>query len=282
MSSRTHKLNKLAATFFQSRSFDECFLYALTRRLQKVSLRELSQSSGVSLGALSMLASGNRTASLSQWNRLTAHLHLNKEEYRFLLLLWDFQYGATPEVKVKALRNILRNQKYRKQFGDAWQAAQYLSNFLYVVIREMAHLNGFRADPSWIQDQLRIEASQQEIIDALTFLERSGFIEIEKDKSVRVREANLTCDDGLFLFSLSEYHRQALRYAERSIEHSDSSERAMRGVCLSIPASKRSIVDSILQKAIEDIQKVSEGSSEHDSVYQVELAAYPVAKVKKE
>ena len=71
-------------------------------------------------------------------------------------------------------------------------------NQIFVILRTLVRLKGFKEDPKWIREHLLIKNISEELIaSSFRDLERLGFIQREKDGSLKVAPESLWRPDPL-------------------------------------------------------------------------------------
>lgn len=240
------------------------------------SLRALAREAGFAVGYLPTVLGGGRPISSKALLKLIPLLGLNRTERSYLEALVAFGTSKSQAVRMDALERMKRFQSYRSSNPKEIEVHQYLTHWYYVAIREMAALPGFRLDPEWIQEQLREPVPLQELRDALEFLEKSGFIARREDGSIHLPERNLECTGGVYRVALSQFHRELLALASRSIENAQSSERLILGHTLATDAKVFEQACAILNDAIARIRALQPKESDGGGVYHLELAFFPL------
>ena len=92
-----------------------------------------------------------------------------------------------------------------------------MSKWYNVAIREMATLPNFKAEPSWIQKNLKSKVPLSEIQKSLNFLFERNFLTKDKNGKIQQKEKLLDCWGGVHKLALSQYHTQVLNVAADSI-----------------------------------------------------------------
>ncbi len=243
------------------------------------SLRSLAFKAGVSAASLSLFMNGKYPLSDKIYSRLTIALELNAAEKNHLDLLREWKFGETADNKLRALNQLYRLSSFRRVYKDQIESSQYLTQWLYVVIRELATIPGFTADPQWIRERLTFKSSIDQIKAALKFLSDQNFIQTDESGRVSTTERELKCEGELFLFSMSIYHRQMLELAKEALASMPSQERNIEGITLSLTQEDKDALSKEWTRLQEKAMRLSSASTgKSQQVFQIEFAMFPLSK----
>lgn len=250
------------------------FLYLETAE-PGFSLRQLSRDAKVSVGAISMFLSGQRSMTADILERLRPHLRLSQVDCAYLSQLRDLSEAPTFEAKFRILSQIQSRKGYRAQHPQEFETYHYLAHWYHVAIREMAGLQDFQWDEKWIQKRLHSFVSIDEISQALKFLEQQGFI--SRDKTGELQK-NLNCMGGVFKLALANFHKQMLSRVDESIATVPSDERHILGHTLAVTEENAAAIKVILDEALSKIERLASPGDKPNSVVHVTLAMVPLTK----
>jgi uncharacterized protein (TIGR02147 family) len=243
------------------------------------SIRELATRGKFAVGYLSSVISGTRHISLKTFQKLLPVLGLEDTEGAFLENMVKFATAETQEIRLIALERMNSFGSYQRKNPNEARMVRYMSHWINVAIREMSTMPDFKADPAWIQSQLRMNVSQLEVGQALDFLTSNGFIRIREDGTIEQSESHLECAGEVFRDSLVQYHRQMFMLATQSVDNARGTERNLVGHTISIDPEQYDVARKILDDALTKIQTLPGlAPAAKPMVYHVELALFPITK----
>jgi uncharacterized protein (TIGR02147 family) len=254
------------------------FSWAKADKRAELSMRSVAKLSGLAVGLLPMVLAGRRSLSQQTLRRLQPHLGLQSAERKHLELLWEIGESEDPTHRLESLRRLQKSAEYKRENPIDVDAHEYLSRWTNIAIHELAQIDGFSNDPSWIQGRLGFAATLSEVKASLEFLHRAGFLVEEAGKPSRPKQRELDCTEGVFKISLGAFHRQALDLAARSIDDFSREERDLQGHTFSLRRRDFDKIKHILSEALNEIQKMAASESDAEEVYHVEMAAFPVTR----
>ena len=242
----------------------------------KFSLRLLANKSEIATGFLPMYLSGKRKITLETAQKLTKNLPLSEKERGFFLLLVQLDNAPAGESRVDILGQLQKLDIYKETNVKEFEVHRYLKSWFCVAIRELSLLPDFRPDPVWIKKRLRTKIPLSEIKSAIEFLNEHNFILQHEGKYFQNPEKNLECVDGVFKISLSAFHRQMLDLAGQSIDQLNGKKRIVIGNTIPIRFEDFEQAKTILNNALDEIQKLQAANGNGDHVYHFALAGFPL------
>jgi uncharacterized protein (TIGR02147 family) len=251
----------------------------LKHTIGEFNVRKLAKLSQVSESYLSMVLSGERSLSEVQLAKILPHLNLDISEKSYLEWLRMIVETADADERLEALKKIQRFRQYREMNPLEVETYQYLTNWHYVVIRELTALPDFRADAKWIQTRLKIKVPLNQIKRGIEFLVQHGFVQLNTDGSANLPDKRIHCKTGVLRPALTQFHREMLTLACDSIENTPSEERNISAHTCAIPIDRISEAKRILDEARRQIIELSnESSSQPDTIYHFGFLAFPLTK----
>jgi uncharacterized protein (TIGR02147 family) len=260
------------------RLFLKDWLAYLKASQSSFSLRSISKQIGIAPSYLSMIISGSRRLSQIAIAKLCPAFGLSETEQSYFELLVRLGDADVHELKLHTLARMNRFLAYRKLNPLESSTYMYLSHWYYVAIREMACLPHFSSDPKWIQAHLKHPVDLGEIQEAWKFLIDRQFIEIQPDGKVIPPPHSLDCQGGVYRVALSQFHREMFALAAQSIETTPSDQRSILGYTLTVNQEQFERVRLMLSEVYEKIKNISEENKPGKSVYQIELALFPITR----
>lgn len=246
----------------------------------RFSLRSLAKEAGLAVGYLSMVLSGSRGLSSEALGKLTRPLGLTTADGSYLELLRTIAESDSQEVRMRALEGLHRFRSYQKLNPKEIEAYRYLTHWYYVAIREMSTLEGFRAEPQWIQARLRYKVPLKDIEQALDFLKANGYLDVRPDGTASAPDKDINCVGGVFRVAIVGFHQEMLSLASRALESVPVTERSVTSHTMTIRAEDYDEVKRVLDEALTRVAEIGKQRKAGDVVYQVSLATFPLTKGK--
>jgi uncharacterized protein (TIGR02147 family) len=251
----------------------------LKTRDRTFSLKALADQAQVAPSLLSMVLSNQRHLSEKVVSRLLPLLDLGPSEQVYFESLAKLGSQPKGETRIRALDQMSRLAAYQKHHPEEAEFLEYASHWYHLAIREMARMPGFRADPVWIQERLKTKVPLRNLKEALSFLFKKGYLTEEKSGAVRVSKDMISVQGHAYWAALTKFHRQMFGLATESIENTEASERNIMGFTVALNPRRFEAAQKILDQAIADIEKLEKSADgENDSVYQFQLAAFPLTR----
>ena len=161
-------------------------------------------------------------------------------------------------------------------------AMEYLSHWLFPVLREMALLPYFKDDPYWISRRLVGQASVREISHALKFLIDQEFIMKDDAGVYKAKDNMVLSTDEVKSLAIRRYHKKILEQATETLESLPMEEREFGALTFMLPEGAFEELKLRLKEFRKGIHKwaVETGTSSEDSghVVQVNIQMYPQTK----
>jgi uncharacterized protein (TIGR02147 family) len=245
---------------------------------KQIGLRTLAASSGVSVSALSLCLSQDRSWTIKSLGKLIPHLELRKNEQEALRLLFIIGTTDDPMERLSSFDELRRITGFSEKQRDSSKMYLYLKHWLNVTIRELVQLDDFKPEVKWIRSRLRFMPTEAEVERSLKFLIKEKYIESNSDGRWIISEQHLDCQEGIFRLSLSEYHRQILELAQRSIEEIPRDLRLILGHTAALNGEIKKQAEDILKRALSEIEKLEKTAVNPDELYQIELVMMPLSK----
>ena len=141
--------------FTDYRAFLAQYYQAAKKHNRAFSYRYFSRKAGYkSPNFLKLVIDGQRNISNDSVERFAHALKLNASEQRFFADLVAFNQASTEVEKNVAFERVTASRRFRQARRLDKAYFEYLSNWYYPAIREMAGRPDFREDPEWIAAQL--------------------------------------------------------------------------------------------------------------------------------
>lgn len=202
------------------------------------SYRSFSKAAGfTSPNILKLVIEGQRNISPDAIEKFLVALRLKGPMAEYFRALVKMNQAKSDDEREKWFHTLARITPHasRRQLNTG--ALQYLSNWLYPVLREMVTLKDFRFDPYWISRRLRRTVSLSDIVQAWNFLVEEGYLEQRPDGSYAAKDRMVASSDEITSLAIRNYHRQMLGQAVDALETLPVGEREFGALVLNIPAS---------------------------------------------
>ena len=200
------------------------------------SYRAFSKAAGfTSPNILKLVIDGKRNISSESVNKFLQALSLtgNMAEYFKTLVKLNQSKSDDEKVALFETLNKLTPEAKRRQLNQ--ESLQYVSHWLYPVIREMVALDEFRDDPYWISRRINSKASVSEISNALQFLIKEGFIQKQPDGKYAAKDNMVLSNDEVKSLAIRKYHKQMLDQAKDALEHLPMDAREFGALTFALP-----------------------------------------------
>jgi uncharacterized protein (TIGR02147 family) len=249
----------------------------LKKTQSNFSLRGFSKISDIALGYITMILKRERELTEKGFQKIAPHLTLDDSELTFLNLLRIIGQSENSSIRLKAVDEMMKMQKYKLNNKNENRTYEYLTKWYYVAIYEMFNLSEFKMDIHWIRGKLRKKLSLKEIEQALEFLKKNEFVRENSDGSWSQSSARLECTEGIFKVSLAEFHNQMLDLAHESIHTVEREKRLIMGQTMALSKSDFLKIKDIIQNAFKNINDVNATADYKEDVYHIEIAAFPLS-----
>ncbi len=245
------------------------------------SYRQFSKKCGFkSPNFLKLVIDGQRNLSIDSIEKFVITLKLQTNEAEFFRTLVQFNQEKRDSEKQVLFKKLQSLAPYQNKRNIDVASFEYLSHWLYPVLREMVLLPDFRDDPYWIARRLSGRTSCKEIQHCLQFLIRHGFIIKNQQGQYECAERIVTSSDEVKSLAIREYHRKALRQGCEMIEDLDLLEREFGALIFSLPTEKIEELKKRLKNFRHEIHQwaIEQESKDDLQVVQFNLQMFPQTK----
>ena len=246
------------------------------------SYRNFSKAAGFSSpNILKLVMDGQRNLSAESVEKFIIGLGLEGKMAAYFRALVRMNQAQSTEEKAseyEVLKALIPLGK-RRELGTT--TMQYLSHWLYPVIREMVMLKSFSYDPYWISRRIVFDVSISEISQVLSFLNQHGFIEKLEDGKFKVKDHAVASSDEIKSLAVRSYHKKILDQATKVIDILPLEQREFGALTFILPDEAQAELKQRLKDFKQDLHKwamqvaseVSDGA-----VVQVNIQMYPQTK----
>jgi len=216
-----------------------------------------------------MVVQGKRNLAVEGMEKIADFVGLKKREADFFKNLVLFNQAATADEKNLYFEKL----GYFKAFTEIRKIDQqqydYFSHWYYPVIREMANLKEFRADPNWISKVLSSRITPAEALEALKVLESLGFLKPDKNKRLKPAMPALTTAREVINVALWNFHNVMIDEAKRSLEKTPAVFRDVSSITIAIDRDTLDNVKEKLNELRQELLVAMSKAKSPDAVYQL-------------
>jgi uncharacterized protein (TIGR02147 family) len=143
---------------------------------------------------VSQICSGHRNLGETRAEYWLERLGLKDEEAAHFITLVRFAEAPTKRQREEAWQRIVAGQHFRESRPALSVLLKMFEHWLRPVIHEMARLEGFQADPSWVQSRLGPDVPLGVIESSLEWLQAEGLLGPGQDGRMKALQDALTSD----------------------------------------------------------------------------------------
>lgn len=264
------------------RKFLKDFYEARKNGPRGYSFRAFSKAAGFSSpNLLKLVIDGERNISREAGEKFCKALGLSGPAAEYFLTLVEFNQSRSDALKQTHFDQLKKLTPYKNRRDLGEDTFQYLSHWIYPVVREMVQLKEFRDDPYWIARNLVMDATVQDISSAIRFLLKAGFIRKAADGGYETSDNMVSSPDEVANLAVRNFHRQMLDQAKSSLEKLAVDEREFNALTLTLPESGLKELKAKIKQFVREVHEwaVQEAESKSsDAIVQLNLQMYPHSK----
>jgi len=245
------------------------------------SYRAFSRKAGLkSPNHLKRVIDGERDLTMDMAVVYAEALGLEGEEARYFQDLAAFSRAKTTPEKNDVYRRLSNTRGYQQVHRlDAAQAA-YHANWYVPVVREMASLPGFQADPAWIAPRLQPSISRTEAEEALKILTSLGMLVSGRGGKLAPKDAVVSTGAETRGLHIVNFHRAMLQRAAASMDLLAAAERDISSLTFKTNEEGVAALKQRLQVFRQELVAfLSEKENQGDRVVQFNMQMFPLSKV---
>jgi uncharacterized protein (TIGR02147 family) len=160
-------------------------------------------------------------------------LHGPALEYFKVLVAMNQSQDDSERVDLLARLQTLMPHGRKREIGA--EGVQYLSSWLYPVVRDLISAPDFREDPYWISRRLRGRVSADEVRGAIGFLIEHGYIRRNEKGQLETADDVVLSTDEVRSLAVRSYHRSMLGEAIDALASVDVKDREFGALTVAIP-----------------------------------------------
>lgn len=246
-----------------------------------VSLRQLSILIDLSPSYLSQILNNKKElgADPQTLSNVKKVFRLDKDELKHFKDLINLSKSESHPKKIEVYNKIIKDSKYKNINTNEAETYSYLNHWFYVALKEYFSVEKKKLDFKKIKDDFIFNLKYSDIKKAVSFLSKSGFVEIEKGTdNILAKPIHVQCYSDVYRLSLGAFHSQMFKLAIEAIEKVERNERLILGntVCLSDESFEK--VKLMIENLQTEIQKLEEADTKKSKVYHIGQAAFPLTK----
>lgn len=200
------------------------------------SYRQFAQAAGfTSPNFLKLVIEGQRNLTPVSLEKFIEALQISPQQAAYFRALVHMNQASSDEqrqIYYTELQKLIPHTRRRELDADA---AEYLSHWIYPVLRELVQHPDFREDPHWVQRRLTGRIDLKEITQALSFIKKKGLITRDADGRYRVKDDVVISSDEVKSLAVRTYHRQALAQCVAALEDLPLDQREFGALIFQLP-----------------------------------------------
>ncbi|MCX6128053.1 MAG: TIGR02147 family protein [Proteobacteria bacterium] len=264
------------------RSYLQDFYLFMKQSKRGYSYRQFSQSAGFSSpNVLKLAIESNRNISNKSVDKFIKALSLGPGPAEYFRCLVLMNQADQDEQRVEYFTKLKRLIPSSRRYELQAEAVEYLSHWIFPVIREMVLLEGFRDDPYWIQRRLTGRIELKQIVSALNFLKSNGFIEKLANGTYSVKDEIVITSDEVKNLAVRAFHRRILLQAIEAIEDLPVEQREYGALIFQLPETAIPELKQKLKSFRQELHKWAleqTQSQKNKTVIQLNLQMFPQTK----
>ena len=154
-------------------------------------------------------------------------------EYFKVLVTMNQSQEDNERVSLLARLQALMPHGRKREIGA--EGVQYLSSWLYPVVRDLIAAPDFREDPYWISRRLRGRVSAEEARAAVSFLLQHGYIQRNEAGKLETADDVVLSTDEVRSLAVRSYHRSMLGEAIDALASVAVEDREYGALTVAIP-----------------------------------------------
>jgi uncharacterized protein (TIGR02147 family) len=267
-------------TFVDYRAFLSAILAHFKMTKRSFSLRNFAATAGFgSHSYLRMVIKGDRNLTPSSLIKICRALKLNSKAARYFETLVFYNQAASESDKDRYFSDLLTIRPNIKLKGIEKDQFEYVTNSLFVTIREMAALPNFRDDIDWISQRLMRPALPSQIRHALDVLKRLQLLVEGPGASLTHSGKALQTPPRIESLQIFNAHRNILSESKDLILQTPHEQTEITSMTVPVAPKTLGRIFELVQKCREEIiAAINNGSQDFENVFQINIQVLPVTK----
>lgn len=201
--------------------------------------RRFSQLAGfASPNVLKVVMDGNRNLSHKSIHRFSQALKLNAKERRFFELLVHYNQAPSQQQARHYYQQLMAVPESHTHQQLAQEQYDYMSQWFYPAIAELANLEDFKEDPLWIAHRLQKKLTPTEASEALVTLQNIGLLARDDKGRLRPAHPSITTGPEVATMAAFRFYEQGLELAKAALNRQPEDWREFGTIVTSVSANQ--------------------------------------------
>jgi uncharacterized protein (TIGR02147 family) len=246
------------------------------------SFRQFSQMAGFkSPNILKLVIEGQRNLTPQSVEKFLEALNLTGNQAAYFRSLVLMNQAESDEERREHYSNLQRLMPHAKRHQLDAEAAEYLSHWIYPVLRELVQHPDFRDDPYWIQRRLTGRIDVKEIVKALNFLKKNDLIAKDASGRFTVKDDMVISSDEVKSLAVRTYHRCALEQSLAALSDLPLDQREFGALIFQLP--EQSLLElkqrlKLFRQELHEWALEQQKKNSENTVIQLNLQMFPQTK----
>jgi uncharacterized protein (TIGR02147 family) len=227
---------------------------------------------------LKLVIDGQRNLGPDSVERFAEALKLTTGERRFFANLVAFNQATTAEEQNAAFERVSASRRFRSARRLERGFFDYLSNWYYPAIREMAGRSDFSEDPEWIAGQLLPAIQPAQARAALDLLVELKLLVRNPEGRLVRGDPSITTGHEVQSLAVRNYHTQMLERARESMALAGRGARDISALTVCVAPSTVAELKERIHEFRELLLDRCDRDSDGTVVYQINFQLFPLTR----
>jgi uncharacterized protein (TIGR02147 family) len=225
-----------------------------------------------------LICTGQRKLTLKAAKELSTALSLRGDDRRYFELLVTHECTTSPNRKEEIFSELIDIKHKTLPSVVERDMLEYLSEWYYPVVRELANYSEFKADPEWIAGKVIPPISMKQASEALDLLLRIGFlVPVENSNKLVPKDVHITTGSLVRSMSVTRYHQVMIELARTALTSVKSQARDFQAITLPVSETLLHEMKTDITVFWQKLLEKSESCPEVDRIYQLNIQLFPVS-----
>lgn len=223
--------------------------------------------------------SGHRKLSVKGAERVIQALKLTGTNRRYLLQLVKYNNARLLADRERYLQALLDIKSQSLTTVQDQKSLEYLTEWFFPVIREMAAMDDFKPDATWISSKLYGKLLPKQIQTCIETLETLGLITYDKGRGRYVRtDEQVSPARTVNELAIMRYHQTMLEIAKESLTRVEGHRLDVNALTVCISEKTAAKIRERLHAVCEEVFALERENSEPEHVYQINIQLFPLTR----
>lgn len=224
-----------------------------------------------------LVMQGKRNLGRAAVDQVTKGLGLTLPESSFFGDLVALGQAETLAERNRAFSRVAANRRFRTARRLDGPLFEYLSQWYYPAVRELAARVDFVEDPAWIAAEVLPRITAVQARGALSTLEKLGLL-VRDERGRLVRgDPTLTTGHEVRSVVVPAYHRQMIERAGAAVDTVPPDQRDVSALTVCIRASTLAELKERIHRFREEMLDRCDSETEPERVYQLCIQLFPLS-----